>query len=421
MTSSNKFAIQKAKFGILFIGLMGPAGLAITPSYAAIAQQFSLSNTMVQMLTSATNLFMMIASLAVGKLATLKIREKTLVMVAFALIVIGGLAPLLYHDNFYFLLICTCLVGLGEGSCLNLVQVLLAKVMPKRLQQAAMGQRMIFTNLGAIVFIMGGGVLAAHNWVNNYIIYIFAAIIMVIVAIMVPSTSNVIDIDNVDTIDEKKENSTGKVKYTKWVWYVSILAFFSMVLNNVLNNNISLYVVSNHLGGTTQAAFTSTICLIGGMIAGTLTGYIAKYFKYTTVAITFVLYGLAFLIIGWASTLSLIFIASFIVGSSMALAMGQYNYLLSISVDRTSISMVLGVYVAIYSIGGMVSPFIVNTLTKAFSSLNLNVFTISGILSLIIAIAIFATRLQKRLIKASGVEEDNDDKSKTAGLQSVKD
>ena len=66
-----------------------------------------------------------------------------------------------------------------------------------------------------------------------------------------------------------------------------------MMLNNVLNNNISLFIVQEKLGGTSEAALTSTLSLVGGMLCGFIVGIIGKKFKYTSVSIAYLLYGLS--------------------------------------------------------------------------------------------------------------------------------
>lgn len=183
----NKAYVSKTRIGVLAVSSMGMAALAITPSYAAIAANFSLSNTSVQMLTSLPNLFMMLAGLLIGKLTATKLNLKTLTLGAVVLVIIGGFLPLAFHTNFIFLLFCSCLVGLGQGACTNLSQVLISQMLPETERQSTMGLTTTFTNLGGIVFIMGGGQLAANSgWVNNYWIYLFSLLILIVVITLVP-------------------------------------------------------------------------------------------------------------------------------------------------------------------------------------------------------------------------------------------
>ncbi|WP_240142973.1 hypothetical protein [Limosilactobacillus gastricus] len=93
MDVPSKSYISKTRIGVLAVSAMGMAALAITPSYAAIAQNFGLNNTSVQMLTSLPNLFMMLAGIIIGKLTTTKINLKTLTIWAIILICLGALCP----------------------------------------------------------------------------------------------------------------------------------------------------------------------------------------------------------------------------------------------------------------------------------------------------------------------------------------
>lgn len=388
----SKGYISKTRIGVLTVATMGMASLAITPSYAAIAKFFTLNNTSVQMLTSLPNLFMMLAGLLVGKLTASRLNLKTLTLSAIFLIVIGGFLPLLFHASFIFLLLCSCLVGLGQGMCTNLSQVLISQMLPESERQSTMGLSTTFTNIGGIIFIMGGGQLAASSsWVSNYWIYIFSFLVLIVVIALVPMHPQSVN-------GGESAGDTGKIKLNKYVFYCAIWAFFTMLLNNVLNNNISLFVVKENLGATSQAALTSTISLIGGMLCGFIVGALGKRFKYSSIALSFILYGLSYLLVGFGHSLILAFIGSFVVGAAMSIAMGQFPYLISIAVGKTSVSMALGVYVAIYSVGGVVSPFIVNPLTNLVQNMGLNVFSVSGIIALVLGIICLLVKFQKNLV-----------------------
>ncbi|WEV43832.1 MFS transporter [Lactobacillus sp. ESL0684] len=396
--NSNKAYISKTRLGILAVSCMGMAALAITPSYAAIAKYFSLDNTSVQMLTSLPNLFMMLAGLIVGKLTAGKLNLKTLTLTSIILVVIGGLIPLIYHENFVVLLLSSCLVGLGQGACTNLSQVLISQMLPISEQESTMGLTTTFTNIGGIIFIMGGGQLAAKiGWINNYWIYLFSFFILLTAILLIPLHPQV-----------EQDTSTkvsSKIKLNKYVFYCAAWGFLLMLLNNVLNNNISLFIVQEKLGATSQAAMTSTVSLIGGMLCGLIVGKIGSKFKYSSIALAFLLYGISYLVVGLGHSLFLAFLGSFFVGAAMSVGMGQFPYLISISVDKNSVSMSLGIYTAIYSIGGIVSPFIINPLVALVKNIGLNVFSVSGLVALAIAVVCFLSKFQKNLVTASNTQK----------------
>lgn len=356
-----------------------------------MAKYFQLSNTGVQMLTSFPNLFMMFAGLLMGRLTATKINIKTLTLIMIALTAIGGLLPLAFHSNFIFLVICSCLVGLGQGACTNLSQVLIARMLPGNLQQSTMGLTTTFTNLGGIIFIMGGGQLAASStWVQNYWIYLFAILVFIVAICLIPMKP--LPVDNVSKDDHV---SNEKIKLNKYVFYSAFWAFCALLLNNILNNNIAIYISEQKLGSTSQAALASTISLISGMLCGFIVGQIGKKFRTSSIALAFFLYAISYFIIGFGSSLITAFIGSFLTGAAMSIAMGQFTYLISSIVNKKSVSMALGVYQAINPIGGVVSPFVVNPLSNA---LHFNVFIIGGIIALILAVILLIGRYQTNLV-----------------------
>lgn len=242
---------------------------------------------------------------------------------------------------------------------------------------------------------MGGGFLASKSgWVANYQIYLFAVLVLITVLALVPLNSLPID-------DGQAKAEIGKIKLNKYVFGCAGWAFCTMLLHNVLNNNISLFVAEEKLGSTAQAALTSTISLIGGMLSGFIVGKIGKKFPNSTIALAFFLYGLSYILIGLCNNIFGIFVGSFVVGAAMSIAMGQFAYLISIVVDPVSTSMVLGVYQAINSIGGVVSPFLVNSLTAVF---HVNAFVVSGILALLLAAVALGGKFQKKLLAFAGMQ-----------------
>lgn len=395
MNSAQRVSFSKTRIGILAVSLVGMAALAITPSYAAIAKFFSLNNTSVQMLTSVPNLFMMLAGIIIGKLTANKVNLKMLTLTSILLVTIGGLLPLVLHTNFAFLLFCSCLVGLGQGACTNLTQVLIAQFLPQSERESTMGLSTTFINIDGMVFIMGGGQLAASsNWINNYWIYLFSLLILLIVFLLLPFETGI-------AFQNDTEAANTKIHLNKSVFYSAFWAFLIMLLNNVLNNNISLFVMRENLGATRQAALTSTISLVGGMICGLFVGKIGKIFRYSSIALSICLYGIAYFLIGLFHSLLIVFIGSFIVGAAMSIAMGQFPYLIFLIVDVNSVSMALGIYVAIYSVGGVVSPLIINPLTNLVSHLGFNLFSLSGLLALLLTLICLLVKFQKSLVLAA--------------------
>lgn len=391
MEATSKSYLDKTRIGVLAVSAMGMAALAITPSYAAMAKYFQLSNTGVQMLTSFPNLFMMFAGLLMGRLTATKINIKTLTLVMITLTAVGGLLPLVFHSNFVFLVICSCLVRLGQGACTNLSQVLIARMLPGTLQQSTMGLTTTFTNLGGIIFIMGGGQLAANStWVQNYWIYLFAILVFIVAICLIPMKP--LPVDNTTKEDHA---SNEKIKLNKYVFYSAFWAFCALLLNNILNNNIALYIAEQKLGSTSQAALASTISLIGGMLCGLAVGQIGKKFRTSSIALAFFLYAISYFIIGFGGSLITSFIGSFLTGAAMSIAMGQFAYLISSIVNKKSVSMALGVYQAINPIGGVVSPFVVNPLSNA---LHFNVFIIGGFIALVLALILLVGHYQRNLV-----------------------
>lgn len=82
----------------------------------------------------------------------------------------------------------------------------------------------------------------------------------------------------------------------------------------------------------------------------------------------------------------------------MSIAMGTFPYLISISVNKSSISMALGVYAAINAVGGVISPFVINPITTTLSKVGFNAFSVGGVIALVTYVAILFSGFQKKLV-----------------------
>lgn len=387
-------SIRSRKIGILALSTLSMISLTTSPSYAAIAQAFHAGNTFVQMLTSIPNLAALIAGLVIGRLAAGRMPHKYLAVSGVALICLGGLAPLLYHGSLAFLLVCSAVIGFGQGMVTNIVQVLITEELPESQRQDVMGKNTAFTNFGAMLVIFVGGLLAAKSWVNNYLAYLFPVLILIIVLIALPLhvTDEKTPVQAADT-----SQKPAKISLNKFTWIIALGGFCSMVLYNVFSNNIALFVTSHHLGGSALAGMLSMVGLLGGLLCGIIVGSLVKVLKNYTISSSFFLMALSFLLIGFANSMVVIGIGSFLSGAALSLCMAQYPYLISISADKTSMPMSIGVYSAGLAIGGFASPFLMNVLAGNEMSA-LNVFTTSGLVSLVLCVVVAVAGLQKRIV-----------------------
>ncbi|KZL39420.1 MFS transporter [Secundilactobacillus collinoides] len=392
-------SVMSRKVGILSLSTLSMITLCISPSYAAIGKAFQASNTLVQMLTSLPNLAALVAGLVIGKIASTKLSHKTLSIIALALILLGGLSPLIYHANIGFLLLCSAVMGFGQGMISNLVQILITSELPEDQRQSTMGKNTAFSNLGAMVVIFLGGILAAKSWVNNYMVFFFPILILIIVIFALPNRYN----EQVKTNDQKETTTESKsVSLNKYTWQITFCSFFSMLIYNVYANNISIYITEHHIGGSSQAGTASMIGLFGGLVCGIFVAKLAKVFGASTIGISFITMALSFLIVGFTTSLIVVMIGSFLSGAGLSLCMAQYPYLISISVDSATAPTAFGFYNACLAFGGALSPIIINAIMVPFkNSAVLNTFTVSGIIALVIGLIVIFSRFQNRIIQRS--------------------
>ena len=112
-------------------------------------------------------------------------------------------------------------------------------MLPETERQSTMGLTTTFTNLGGIVFIMGGGQKVTNGWVNNYWLLILSTYFDCDLNISADASAAVNAANDQDTGEQ--------IKLNKYVFFCAFWGFCTLLLNNVLNNNISLFVAEEKL------------------------------------------------------------------------------------------------------------------------------------------------------------------------------
>lgn len=117
-------------------------------------------------------------TILIGLIAGIKVRYRTILLSATALMVVMGTTPF-FIDNLYAILACRFLFGIGQASCLGVEVSLMYMFFSGKELARYMGFTQVADSLGNIVFMQIGGILATTGWHM-----VFLACLIVAVAIM---------------------------------------------------------------------------------------------------------------------------------------------------------------------------------------------------------------------------------------------
>ena len=186
----------------------------------------------------------------------------------------------------------------------------------------------------------------------------------------------------------------------KRVLIVALMGFCFMVVNNAFNNNISLLINENNLGGSDISGMVTMLAQLGGLTTGLCVGKISKLVKSHMIAFAFVIEGVSLLILAFAGKLPLAIIGSFLSGAGQALFFSQAPFLITILVHPILIPMGMAVLSTANSIGGFLSPAIINFLNQVLiGSTASGAMLIGCVISLIVAVGAIVSNFQKKSMR----------------------
>ena len=177
---------KRTTVGILALSTISLAGIFITPVIGLVAQAFpdaSLSN--VQMIVSVSTLTALVGAWGTGKLVQL-LSRKTVAMIGAAGILIFGLLPFVAHTSLTIVIALSGLMGVCLGFINNTLPAFISDHYDMEHRQSMMGRQVAFASIGAMVFIYAAGMLGKISWYHAYLVYAFAAVILLIIGFTLP-------------------------------------------------------------------------------------------------------------------------------------------------------------------------------------------------------------------------------------------
>jgi MFS family permease len=379
----------QVKIGIFSMALLMMAALAIVPSLANIAQVFPEQGvSMVQMLLAIPSLTSLFASLAIGKLSV-NFDKKVLALSGIVLIACGGLVPYFYHENFYFLLACTGVLGLGVGCLTTLVPSLIADNYDGYERGATFGQMAAFVSIGAVLITMIGGKFAEMGWEHNYIAYVITIPLFIVVAIFLPKSK-------VEKSSESvKEEGSKNIKLNKNIFILGGFGFMFLLGFNTFPNNIALHIEKAAMGDVSTASMASGLLLFSGLVSGLLFGRISKITGFNTIAAAFLFLACGLLITSVSTTVPVVLTGSFVTGFSLSVFMARAPFIISNLVDHTSIPMAIAVYSAFTAVAAFLAPFIINGITSQIGELTPDgAMKVASVICFIVMATLFISKFE---------------------------
>ncbi len=352
------------KWTILVIAMFQMPTLAISPAISKIMSQFGKELATVQTALQIPNLVSpfaaILASIIVAK-AKGKLPKKYVIIFGLGCIVAAATGIVLFSTQFWTLYLWGALIGISIGLFIPTTASLMMDSFDDDGVRVISGQQTSFINIGGIIMSILGGLLADAIWFGGYLTFYFGVPIIIMCIIFLPTKARIQEA----AANESSAPGEDKSKFNWNVAFYGFCIFFFMMCSNVSGTNLSVYVIDQlKIGTAGTTGYISAVQMLGGACSGMLFGKLSAKFKDYMIPIAFLTLCIGFTVLGFASSLVMVFIGAFLTGSAMSMCMPQCMFSISLYVDEHSSTFANAISSSIApSLGGFLSPVIFTPLT----------------------------------------------------------
>lgn len=210
----------------------------------------------------------LIGSLVVGFLSS-RFTKKTLFCGCMLLAALGGVLGFVGYTSMALLLVTSLIVGAAIGASDPLGTALISESFDGNERARWNGFKSVIVSVGGILCTFVGGMLAAGNWQNIYLLYVSAAVFFVALLILLPGGGQT----------SHSQEAGGKTPLKKllnpMVCQLYLINFLMSICWVVYNSNVSFLLEGN----TEQSSFVTIVFMVAMTVAGFFVELQKKCFK----------------------------------------------------------------------------------------------------------------------------------------------
>lgn len=340
----------------------------IVPIFDAMLKSFpDAGSGVTNFILTGSTLTGAIFALIAGSLCQ-KLGNKQVVLIGFIIMTIGtvfGAAIV----NVTYIAIMRGVFGAGCGLYSSAALAVIADVFTDEKQRGTvMGIYGAGQSLGGVLLSISAGYVATFGWTQTFKIYLVYIVLLVLIILFVPNTkkSNAAasTIANTTTDDPAAE----KMPWLKLILFAG--GFFFIMICGFLYYQISVIIAENGLGGTVEAGLASSLGTAAQFIACLSFGMVFSKLNRSTLAfsILFMLVGYILLFLGGSTSLTMIYIASFIYSFGMGIMLTYYNVACTMIVPASQISKATSIVVFVSNIGAFMTSYFCSFLLRIMNT-----------------------------------------------------
>lgn len=344
------------KVSILSISFLLMLRLTISPALAMIGKAFpEVSQSALMNMVALPSMVAIIFGFLSGILSSF-VKKKTILLVALVLFLIGGLGPI-FANSFTMILALRALLGVGTGLFLPFTAGLIVDFFEGDEKNNMIGLQSTAVAVGNIITSLLAGVLATINWRLSFLIYAFALITFVLVAMKIPEPERV-------AVGKSKENTAVGRKALTICFFIFLYAiiYFSFF------GYLSFVIDQKQLGDAAASGFASMLMTLASIVMGVLFGKMVRLLKGLALFVSLIPNVIGFYLLSSANNFGVIMIGAICIGLGFGFLMPLATMKLNDSVPKAATSFANGLFMTFLNVGTALSPTILVFIGKSFNN-----------------------------------------------------
>ena len=267
----------KILIAILSLYFVVCSTMTVSPALQTLYNAFpDFDRTTVMYIYTLPSLVGIPVTILIGLVAGTKVRFRTILLSATALMVVMGVAPF-FIDNLYAILVCRFLFGIGQASCLGVEVSLMYMFFSGKELGRYMGFTQVAGSLGNIVFMQVGGILATLGWHMVFLAYLIVTVAFVLVLLFMKEPEMAVPEKKADADKAAAPAKKDRIPLSSWVC-IFLVFFFTLVFQG-MTVSLSSLVSELGIGDAATTGTLSSISMIFGMVVSAFFGPIFSVTK----------------------------------------------------------------------------------------------------------------------------------------------
>ncbi len=342
------------------------AGATVSPALPAMKQQFEsaiadpdLRTTLVKLVITLPALFIVIGSPIAGMIVD-RFGRKTLLIISAMLYGLAGSSGL-YLENLTAILAGRAVLGLAVSGVMVSATTLIADYYVGPARAAFMGLQAGSMGLGGVMFLTLGGALAQRNWHLPFGIYLFAWLIMPLIALFIMEPDRTPKAQSATQAEQPIATPIAVLAIIYGLTTLSQIAFYLIPVQ------LPFFLDGLVKASPSQSGMAIALCTLFSATASLTYGKLKQRMEFVAfLPIIFGFMGIGYLLIGQSSNWAQALVGLAISGMGLGILMPNMTVWLSSAVPDAVRGKALGWLSTSMFLGQFLSPIVTQPLNKAF-------------------------------------------------------